>query len=222
MLRRGLFPLATLMIACSTGAAREARRRDPVADSVRVDSIARARQDSINRASPGYVIDSILPVEEELRRFRLAIGGDEATELRNASPSREALVRRFMKDLSSRDSLDLRAATISPREFADLLYPTSPNSRPPYRLSPAFVWMRLAGQSHSGLTRVLQRRGGQRFGYAGHACQSNPEIQGKNRLWTGCLVTLVGGSADTTRQRLFGTIVERDGRFKFVSLVNQF
>jgi len=35
-------------------------------------------------------------------------------------------------------------------------------------------------------------------------------------------VYLVDAPGDTTRQRLFGTILERNRRFKFVSLVNQF
>lgn len=222
LLRRSLFVVAVGAAACSTSAANEARHAGAVADSIRVDSLARARQDSINRASPGYVIDSILPVEEELRRFRLAVGGEEVTELRNGSASREALVRRFLKDLSTRDSLDLRAATITAREFADLVYPSSPNTRPPYRLSPGFVWMRLEGQSRSGVTRALQRRGGRDLGYAGHSCNPQPEIQGENRLWAGCVVTLVESSTHTTHQRLFGTILERNGRFKFVSLANQF
>src|SRR5678815_1044414 len=81
------------LFACdtsNTAAGRVASRTD----SVRADSIARARQDSINRASPGYVIDSVLPVEEELRRFRAAVGGTTATEeLRHASLSRADLVR---------------------------------------------------------------------------------------------------------------------------------
>jgi len=141
------------LFACdtsNTAAGRVASRTD----SVRADSIARARQDSINRASPGYVVDSVLPVEEELRRFRAAVGGTTATELRHASLSRADIVRRFVRDLSTRDTTDLRRAVIDSREFADLVYPDSPNTRPPYRQSPAFVWMQIAGQSTSGLTRA--------------------------------------------------------------------
>jgi hypothetical protein len=191
-------------------------------DSVRTDSIARARQDSINRASPGYVIDSVLPVEEEIRRFRAAIGGDAAVELSDASASREKLVSRFVRDLAAADTIDLKRAVISPREFVDLLYPTSPNRRPPYRQSPAFVWMQVAGQSASGLARVVRRRAPQQLAYAGHDCDPKPEVQGKNRLWVRCSVRLVSPAGDTTTQRLFGTIVERAGRFKFVSYANQF
>src|SRR5262249_9507857 len=119
-------------------------------------------------------------------------------------------------------SIDLRDASISPREFADLLYPTSPNARPPYRLSPGFVWTRISGLSRSGLTRALQRRGGRGLRYAGHSCRSKPDVQGENRLWVECVVTLIGAAADTTHQRLFGPILERNGQFKFVSFVNQF
>ena len=192
------------------------------ADSVRADSIARARQDSINRASPGYVIDSVLPVEEELRRFRAAVGGAEVTELQHASPSRTALVRRFVRDLAARDSVDLMQAVISPREFADLIYPSSPNTHPPYRQSPGFVWMQIGGQSSSGLKRVLQRRGAAGAHLPRPHVLAKPDVQGANRLWTQCVVRLVSPAGDTTTQRLFGTIVERGGRFKFVSYANQF
>ena len=77
-------------------------------DSARADSIARARQDSINRTLPGYVVDSILPVEEMLRRFRLIVGGTPVTALQNASPSRDALIKRFMTAVAAADSSALR------------------------------------------------------------------------------------------------------------------
>ena len=209
------------LFACDTANTADGRVASRT-DSARADSTARARQDSINRASPGYVIDSVLPVAEELRRFRAAVGGTEATDLQHASLSRADLVRRFVRDLSTRDSTDLRRAAIDAREFADLVYPDSPNTRPPYRQSPAFVWMQIAGQSTSGLTRLLQRRGGQQLEYVSHACGEKPDVEGANRLWPKCVVRVASTAGDTTTQRLFGTIVERGGRFKFVSYANQF
>lgn len=216
-----LFAAAAAAVACDSarGATRGSRS---TTDSARPDSIARARQDSLNRASPGYVIDSVLPVEEELRRFRAAIGGAPITELQHASESREALVRRFVRDLNAGDTTDLARAALSPREFADLLYSSSPNAHPPYRQSPAFVWMQIGGKSASGLTRALKRRAGQGLAYAGHECNSVPEVQGANRLWLACALRLVSPAGDTTVERLFGTIVQRADRFKFVSYANQF
>src|SRR5687767_6963615 len=99
MKRSRLLCIAAILTAVACLPSREERARKIVADSARADSIKTARQDSINRATPGYVIDSILLVEETIRRFRAAVGGEPVTELAGASPSREALVRRFMKAL---------------------------------------------------------------------------------------------------------------------------
>ncbi|HET8784860.1 MAG TPA: hypothetical protein VFM38_04450, partial [Candidatus Limnocylindrales bacterium] len=88
-----------LVLAAATGCdeieAGFARRVEAArADSVATDSMARARQDSINRAQPGYVVDSILPIEEELRRFRVGLGAAPSHLVGGAS-SRETLIRRF-------------------------------------------------------------------------------------------------------------------------------
>ncbi|HEY9227154.1 MAG TPA: hypothetical protein VIP11_10935 [Gemmatimonadaceae bacterium] len=191
-------------------------------DSIRNDSIARARQDSINRAQPGYVVDSILPVEEELRRFRNAVGGTTATALSNGSNSRDELVRRIVRDVSNRDSTDLRALALTPREFADLVYPSSPYTHPPYRTAPGLVWMQIREPSASGLRRLLARRGGTRFEYVDHTCAAKPDKQGKNTFWNECQVRVTGPDGETTTQHWFGSIIERDGQFKLVSFSNQF
>ena len=80
------------------------------ADSIRRDSVARAHQDSINRTLPGYVVDSILPIDEEVRRFKSKIAGSAVDTLLHASASREALVRRIVRDVARGDSTDLAAA----------------------------------------------------------------------------------------------------------------
>jgi len=217
-----LFPLlaaALALVACDRAQSVKVATRTP-ADSIRDDSIARARQDSINRAQPGYVVDSVLPVEEEMRRFREAVGGTPVTALANGSPSRDALVRRLVLAVSKQDSTDVRAMSITPREFADLIYPSSPYTHPPYRQPPGLVWMQASNPSNAG--RLLKRRGGVQFQYVDHTCKPAPEIQGDNKLWTGCQLRVVGPERDTTTQRWFGVIVERGGTFKFLTLANQF
>jgi len=199
---------------------------------LRADSIARERDDSINRTLPGYVVDSILPVEEELRRFRLALrdrsaaaekdANDSLTALIRGSDSREALVRRFIKALVTNDSSDLRAMLLTAREFADFVYPESPYTHPPYRQSPALVWNQIRNPSTSGLTRLLRRIAGQPLRYVDHSCDRKPERQGANLIWTDCGVRLIDSSGETTRHRLFGSVIERDRRFKFVSYSNEF
>jgi hypothetical protein len=191
-------------------------------DSVRADSLARARQDSINRTLPGYVVDSILPVEEQLRRFRAQVGGSTVTSLRGGAASRDALVRRFMTAVVAGDSAALDAMRIDAREFADLIYPESPNVKPPYQQDPALVWRTIQNPSRSGLIRLVRRAGGSRLTLRDYRCDATPGVQGRNRFWTGCTVTLTAADGSTSTHRWFGHIVERDGHFKFMSYANEF
>lgn len=191
-------------------------------DSATNDSIARARQDSINRTLPGYVVDSILPVEEQLRRFRASIGGETVTSLQHGSASRDALVHRFMKAVVAADSVELRAMAVSAREFADLVYPESPNTRPPYQQDPALVWRTIQNPSESGFIRLVRRAGGVPVTLRSYRCDVKPASEGKNRLWGNCVLTLVGEKGDTSTHRFFGSILERGGQFKFMSYKNEF
>jgi hypothetical protein len=217
--------IAGSCLAAATGCKQGAAQADAAtvrADSVRRDSIARARQDSINRTLPGYVIDSILPIEEEVRRFKTKVGGTPVRTFANASPSREALVRRIVRDVAKGDSVDLASLAVTPREFIDLVYPSSPYTRPPYRESPAMVWMQIANASNSGYLRLVRRLGSEPFKYESYTCAPKPERQGANTLWLGCTLRLLSPQHETTTQRWFGTIIERDGRFKVMSFHNQF
>lgn len=214
--------LAAILAAVACAPSKEESAARIAADSARADSTSRARQDSINRASPGYVVDSILPVEEEIRRFSVAIGGQPVVALAGGSVSREALVRRFMKALAEDDSADLRAMALSAREFADLVYPESPYTHPPYRQSPALVWNQIQNPSASGLTRLVRRLGEQPLRYLDHKCDASPDRQGRNLVWTDCVLRLSGPNGDTTTHRLFGSIIQRGGKFKIASYSNEF
>jgi hypothetical protein len=207
------------VLACDGGASARATDR---ATAQAADSAARARQDSINRAQPGYVIDSALTVDEELRRFRAQIGGAPVSQLQHASPSIEALVARFARAVESRDTAAFREMGVTAREYADLIYPDSPNTRPPYRQAVGFVWFQVQSGSSVGLTRLLLRRGGQPLRVAAHDCAQPPEAQGRNRIWSGCQLRVIASDGSETKERLFASIIERDGRFKFVSFANSY
>jgi hypothetical protein len=209
--------------ACDSaaGASRAPTLSEAQRDSIRADSIASARQDSINRAQPGYVIDSVLPVEEEMRRFREKVGGSAAPAFAHASPSRDALVRRIVADVANSDSVDLFRTLVSPREFVDLIYPSSPYTRPPLRQSPEISWMLIANPSTSGFKRLVGRLGGTRYELAGYTCEQT-ERQGDNQFWNKCTLRLTDAEGNTSAQRWFGSIVERGGKFKVMSFTNQF
>ena len=216
------FLLSAIAFAAACDRAQTVKVAQAAPDSARADSIARARQDSINRAQPGYIVDSVLPVEEELRRFRAAIGGTPVTALTNGSPSRRALAQRFVDAVAKNDTNDIRAMTITAREFADLVYPTSPFTHPPYRQPPGLVWTQITRPSESGLKRLIARRGLQAFRFESVTCKNKPDQQGQNTLWQDCSLHLVNPAHETVTERWFGSIIERGGTFKLVSLTNQY
>jgi hypothetical protein len=193
--------------------------RDVAIDRRAATSTTSLAADASHRARPGYVVDSILPVEEELRRFRAGLSERPAV-LSGGAPSREALVRRFLHALAGADTSALRAMLLSRAEFAYLVYPTSPYSRAPYHQPPGLVWMGLQRSTAQGAPRLLERARGYR--YLGHACDPQPEREGENRLWRHCRVRVEREPGDTTRMMLFGVIVERDERFKFASYETDF
>jgi hypothetical protein len=168
--------------------------------------------------SPG-VVDSAFTPEEQLRRF--TEGLEVPAELARGSASREALVRRYVDALQSHDTSAIREMTLSRAEFAYLHYPGSPYARPPMRQDPALVWFQIQQNSEKGIVRALRQYGGEQLGYHSHRCAPDPEVQNDARMWTDCVVVARFGEPDTTASRLFGTIMERRGVWKFVSYANR-
>jgi hypothetical protein len=165
-------------------------------------------------------VDSIFPVEEQIHRFKAARNDAAAAELKGASASRAALVQRFMKALEARDTTDLRVMAVNAAEFIDLYYPASIYSHPPYQQSPEIAWLLLQQNSQKGIKRTLERFGGVPPRFARYSCKSEPRVEASNRFWEECLVRWSPTPDAPNPVRIFGSIMERDGRFKFVSFDN--
>jgi len=73
----------------------------------------------------------------------------------------------------------------------------------------------------SRFKRLMARRGGVQFTYIARRAK-RARTPSTNKLGRCTLRLLNPAEHDTTMQRWFGTIIERDGRFKFVSYANQF
>ena len=125
----------------------------------------------------------------------------------------------FLAAVSAQDSVALSRLVLSRAEFAWLYYPAHIYARPPYELDPLTSWMLQQGNSSKGFSRVLREYGGQRLGYVTHGCKPAATVEPPVREWNQCEVGLKVGEYETVK-RLFGSIVEIGGQYKFVSYAN--
>lgn len=192
-------------------------RHDAQASS---DSTARAVQDSVNRAQPGYIVDSIFPAEEEIRRFNEGV--PRPAGLTGGAPTPRELVRRFATALQLHDTAALRAMHITRAEFGHFVFPESPHVRPPYRTKPLVIWMQVVSESQRGMARLLERAAGSAARVSQPRCDDQPTQEGANRYWRNCTVLLSENGTKPRRMQLFGPLLERDGTFKFRSYATDF
>ncbi|MEX2570005.1 MAG: hypothetical protein WD737_01800 [Gemmatimonadota bacterium] len=199
---------ALALAGCSEGAAfgdADARASEGMADA---------------EGAPTGVVDSIFPIQEEIRRFKLTVDGD-AERLTGGAESREALVSGFVSALERLDTAALARGVIDRAEFIDLYFPGTVYVEPPYEMDPAIIWFQMTNNSSRGITRAFRRLGGRSLAYGGHSCASSPRVEGHNRIWERCVVRIAPDGGEEIELRLFGLILERDGRFKFVTYGNE-
>lgn len=167
------------------------------------------------------IVDSILPMEEELRRFRQTVA-ERPASLGGGAPSRDALVEGFLTAIEAADTAAFRNMLLTRAEFAWLYYPHTRFTAPPYELPPGLLWFQIENGTSRGFGRMLDRMGGRPVHAEGYACPSDPLVEGPNRIWENCVVRLSPPGGEARDLRLFGSILERDGVFKFISYSNGF
>ncbi|MHB1195027.1 MAG: hypothetical protein ACYC6F_18550 [Longimicrobiales bacterium] len=167
------------------------------------------------------IVDSIFPIEEELRRFRSDVG-EEPTSLAGGARSRDALVERFVTALEEADTAAFQDMLLTRAEFAWLYYPHTRFTAPPYELAPGLLWFQIENGTGRGFGRLLERMGGRPAHADGYDCPSEPRTEGPNRVWEECVVHLRPPGGEPRDLALFGSILERGGVYKFVSFSNGF
>jgi hypothetical protein len=162
--------------------------------------------------------DTLHTAEESLRRFRERL--IRVDSLWPAFTTKEDLARAFVTAVAERDIRRLAPTLLTRAEFAWLYYPENPISRPPYELPAGIAWFELEGNSMTGVRRALASYGGRTTVFRGVSCDAHPLVQGPNRLWNRCTLALTLEDGTAASVRMFGSILERAGRFKLVSAAN--
>lgn len=178
--------------------------------------------DELASADPSvtHVVDSIIPIGEALARFREGL--TEPTGLGGGADTRDDLVSMVVHALEAQDTVAFERLAVDRAEWAWLYYPTNVLSKPPYELPPALAWFQLQETNRRGVLRALRELGGRQLHYEGYTCRPEPAVENDNRVWTGCRLTLRRDGGDPVSLPLFGSILERHGRFAVLSYDNDF
>jgi hypothetical protein len=169
--------------------------------------------------APAGVIDSILPMDAAIRRFRADVAEPAALD---GPRTRDALVEQVVEALRANDTLAFVELAVDRAEWAWLYYPTALVAQPPYELPPGLAWFQLQEGNRKGVFRALREYGGTALTYDGYTCGPEPGVEGENRIWTGCRV-VVGRPGETPHPiRLFASLIERAGHFAVLSYDNDF
>jgi hypothetical protein len=182
------------------------------------DTRARASSLALDESStPELQGDADSTIAAGLVHFRTDL--IEPRGFEGAATTLDGLIERFIRALETADTAAFAPMMITRSEYAWLYYPYTRYTKAPYTMDPEVLWMLLVQNSEKGITRALREYGARPLGYAGYQCSTEPAEVGANRLWDGCRVTL-GIESGAAGVRLFGVILERDGRFKFLSYSN--
>jgi hypothetical protein len=170
-------------------------------------------------SSAGRVVDSLVPREVALARFRDSLAVTDS--LTGGAATRDALVRAYLNALERSDTAAFGGLLLTKAEFAYLYYPTAPQALPPYDLPPDLMWFMLFERSNQGVLRALRHYGGQRMELVDAECGTASSREGDNTVFGPCTVRWQDATGKVSGARLFSQIVERGGRYKFLSYANK-
>ena len=144
------------------------------------------------------------------------VGG---ARLANAESSPEEIVLAVLDALERKDSEHLRELALSEEEFREIVWPELPAARPERNLPFSDVWGDLKVKSDAALAGLLKEYGGRALvltdlRFRGGTTQYESYVVHR----TPTLRVLDAGGVDH-ELRLFGSILERGGRFKLFSYV---
>lgn len=225
---RSLLPALFLsIIACGRGDDRTADAREPIPPGIdpamvewRSDGVLIPSPDSL-RKTPGYIIDSILPPDEALRRLQQEVTDPIPTRLTGGADSRSALIRAYWDALQGTDTTRIRTLVLSKAEFAYLYFPESA----PFAsgMQPVPAWVLYEAQSGRGLTAASSRA---REAAAGRAvlrdvtCRAGGRTEGTSETSGPCGVVLRWPDQRIDTLWIVSTVIRRDGRYKLLGLDN--
>ncbi len=143
----------------------------------------------------------------------------EVPALDGLFPSAEAAASEFLARLEGGDATALRRLILTEAEFRASVYPALPASRPERNTSAEFLWGLMGPRSRNSLAETLGRYGGRRLELLSVDFLGETTDYGPFRVHRETVLTVRDESGERMVVRLFGSMIEQDGRFKLYSFV---
>ena len=177
---------------------------------------------SVTRATRQGVIRGALPLL--LQGLALALLVPPAACARATNPfahtfeSPEQLAAAVGEALERRDADRLLALALSEEEFRTHVWPRLPASRPERGAPFGFVWAQLSSKSRAWLRQSLADHGGGRLEVVRVRFRGDTTDHGPFLVHRDAEVVVNDGGTER-RLRLFGSVLEQNGRYKLFSYV---
>ena len=138
--------------------------------------------------------------------------------LLNAASSPEALARNFLTALNRNDKAAIQALRITKKEFCEYVWPELPSSRLP-NVTCDWAWEQATLNSLSGLSEVLPAHGKKRYEAVSIRFAKGTDRYQTYKVHKEPWLTIRDGAGKQQELRLFGSLLEMDGQYKFFSFV---
>ena len=139
--------------------------------------------------------------------------------LPNACDSPEALSRAVLAAIERRDADTLRTLALSKEEFTEHVWPDLPAARPERNLNASFVWGDLNQKSNIMLRGTLAAHAGTKYELVRITFLGETTQYDSYRVHRESELTVKDLNGSDRHLRLFGSVIEKDGRYKVFSYV---
>ena len=139
--------------------------------------------------------------------------------LPNAYDSPEALSRVVLAAIEGRDTDTLRALALSKEEFTKHVWPDLPAARPERNLNPSFVWGDLHQKSNITLRSILAAHAGKKYELIRVEFLGETTSYESYRVHRETELTVKQADGTERKVRVFGSVLEKGGRYKVFSYV---
>ena len=133
--------------------------------------------------------------------------------------SPEEAARRALELVAEGDAESLAQLALGEAAFRAAVYPRLPASRPERNTSAEFLWRTLHQRSRNSLGYTLNRHGGRRYALIAVDFVGQTTDYGPFQVHRDTVLTVHAPDGERGTLRIFGSMLEQDGRYQIFSFV---